>query len=159
MERGLLSNRRSKYEQLSAVFERFHDELGKLPDRRAAELCAVWEKGKLWYADLLASRQATRSELAAALEQVLRETPQILQSMPAQHRLAALKALADALAAEYPSFLEQDQVRLSKILARGSIRTESEYYLIRNRIDLLEGEGQEEELAELYSLVDKFESK
>jgi hypothetical protein len=159
MARDVSAKKRSKYEQLSAVFERFHEELGKLPDERAAQLCASWEKGKRWYADLLASRQATRSQLAAGLEQGLRETPQILESMPPLYRQVALKALASALEAEYPAFLEQDQVRLAKIRARGSIRDESEYYLVRNRIDLLEGSGEEAELVELYCLVDKFEAK
>lgn len=151
--------RRSKYDQLCAVFELFHSELGKLPDDLAVRLCKNWHEAKRFYADALASRKATRSKLASGLEQGLREMPQILSTLPAISRQAALKALAGALQVEYPGFLQQDQERLAKIRGRKVIRSESEYYLVRHNIDLLEGSNTSAELAELYALVDHYRAK
>ena len=48
---------------------------------------------------------------------------------------------------------------MNKIRARGKIRTESEYFLIRHKIDVLEGIGDTDLLTELYALVDSFGSK
>ena len=84
----------------------------------------------------------------------------LLQSMHSEARKCAVQALAAATSAHYPDFLVMDAERLAKIMTRGSIRGESEFYLVRHHVDLLEGEpSQEEELRLLYELVDRFEDR
>lgn len=152
-------SKRSKYEQLFAVSERFYTELAKQPGDFAVKQCQNWEKAKLFYADALASKKATRSQIAAGLRQGLRETPRILDSMPGPARKAAMRALAAAFQTECPDFLLQDKDRMVKIRTRKSIRTEAEFYLVRHQIDLLEETEKSTELAELYALLDQYEAR
>jgi len=84
----------------------------------------------------------------------------LLQSMSPEARKYAVQALATATSEHYPDFLIKDAERLAKIRERGSIRGEKEFRLIRQHVDLLEGEpSQNKELQLLYALVDRFESR
>ena len=86
--------------------------------------------------------------------------PDLIGEVDIQWRAAVSKALHDAVAAEYPEFLHLEAVRLEKVLARGKIRTEAEFYLVRHRIDVLEGEPElPEALRTLYALVEAFEAR
>jgi hypothetical protein len=101
-----------------------------------------------------------RSALAAGLEQGLRDIPMLLQSISPEARKSAAQALAEATSTNFPDFLAKDAERLAKIKARGSIRSENEYFLIRHQVDLLEGKPtQEQEILLLYELVEKFEGQ
>ena len=49
-------------------------------------------------------------------------------------------------------------MHLARIVERSKIKNEREYYLVRHRIDELEGaQGALDELSLLYGLVDRFE--
>ena len=49
---------------------------------------------------------------------------------------------------------------MKKVLARGKIRSETEFYCVRHEIDVLEGEpSRRKELVNLYALVDAFEAR
>jgi len=149
--------RTDKLTKLVAVFDQFHNVIAQLNDPTAERLVENWAGVRRQY---VAPLGAPRSALAAGMEQGLRETPMLLQSMPSEARKSAVQALAEATSSHYPDFLAQDAERLAKIKARGSIRTENEFYLIRHQVDLLEGEpSQEHELRLLYELVDKFEAR
>jgi hypothetical protein len=75
-------------------------------------------------------------------------------------RMQAAKALGVAIATHYPEFNEKEQARLEKIKARGRTRGESEFYLARHQVDVLEGNVQRtQELREWYALVDEFEAR
>ena len=85
--------------------------------------------------------------------------PNLISEVDVQWRWAVSRALHEALAAEYPKFLALDAKRLERILARGKIRTETEFYLVRHQIDVLEGEPElGEELRKLCALVDAYEA-
>lgn len=72
-------------------------------------------------------------------------------------RSAAISAYRDAIQAEYADFLEKDKQRLTKVLARGNVRTESEWYLLQHRVDEIEGVAEyEEELGLLYRMMDEY---
>lgn len=102
---------------------------------------------------------APRSALAAGLEQGLREMPTLLKSIHPEARKRAIEALSAAIVARYPDFLAKDAERLARIRARGAIRSENEYYLVRHHVDLLElRPQQEEDLRLLYELIDRFEA-
>lgn len=70
------------------------------------------------------------------------------------------KAWHDATLIAYPEFLAKEQQRLQKVIERGKIRTESEFYRIRHEVDVLEGRVDSQvELQQLYSLIDAYESR
>lgn len=149
--------RTDKLTRLVAAFDQFHNVIAQLDDPTANRLVESWAGVRRQYVTAVA---APRSALAAGMEQGLRETPMLLQSMPSKARRSAVQALAEAISTHCPDVLAKDAERLAKIKARGSIRSENEYYLIRHQVDLLEGEPtQEQELRLLYELVDKFEAR
>ena len=149
--------RTDKLSKLVAVFDQFHDSISGIDDPKAKRLAQNWAAIRHEYIE---PSGATRSALAGGMEQGLRETPMLLQSMKPEARRVAVQALAAAIAAHFPDFIVKDAERLAKVKERGSIRSENEFYLVRHHVDLLEGEpSKSEELQLLYTLVDKYESR
>lgn len=65
-----------------------------------------------------------------------------------------------AIEAEYPEFLRSQQDRPEKILIKGRISNESQFYLVRHAIDILEGDPtRADELSKLYRLVEQYERR
>lgn len=149
--------RPDKLTKLIAVFDEFHQALAALDDPKAKRLVENWSGIRHQYVE---PSGAPRSAFAAGMEQGLRETPMLLQSMNSEARKCAVQALAAATLAHYPDFLAKNAERLAKIRARGSIHSENEFYLVRHHVDLLEGESSKnEELRLLYELVDGYERR
>ena len=146
-----------KLTKLIAVFDQFYSAIGLLGDSVAKQLAGNWVSVRNRY---VSPEGAPRSAFAAGMEQGLRETPMLLRSMRPEARKVSADALAAAITAHYPGFLAKDAARLEKIKARGFIRSENEFYLVRHHVDVLEGElGREAELARLYELVGRFEAR
>ena len=149
--------RTDKLTKLVAVFDQFHHSIAGLDDPKAKRLVENWAGIRRQYIE---PSGAPRSAFAAGMEQGLRETPMLLQSMQPEARKRAAQALAAATSAHFPDFLVKDAERLAKIKERGSIRSENEFYLVRHHVDQLESEpSQSAELRLLYALADKFESR
>jgi hypothetical protein len=146
-----------KLTKLVAVFDQCYTAIGLSDDSVAKQLAGNWASVRSRY---VSPEGAPRSAFSAGMEQGLRETPILLESMRPEARKVAADALAAAITAHYPEFLAKDAARLDKIKARGFIRSENEFYLVRHHVDVLEGEpGREVELAQLYELVGRFESR
>jgi len=146
-----------KLARLIAAFDQFHGEIAKLEDPTAKRLVNNWTGIRDQYVTATVAR---RSALAAGMEQGLRETPILMQDMQLEAREFAAHALAAATSTHYPDFVAKEAERLTKIKARSSIRGEAEFYFVRHRIDLLEGDPRQgEELRLLYELADRFEGK
>ena len=146
-----------KLTKLVAVFDQFYTAIGLLDDPVAEQLASNWASVRNRY---VSPEGAPRSAFAAGMEQGLRETPMLLGSMRPEARKVAAEALAGAITKHYPESLAKDAVRLDRIKARGFIRSENEFYLVRHHVDALEGEpGQEAELAKLYELIGRFEAR
>jgi len=150
--------RTDKLSKLVALYDDLHTELATVEDERALRLCESWKKIRPMYAE--PTGEHPRSALATGMEQGLRETPMLLKSLPPAMRMQAAKALDVAITTHYPEFTEKEQARMEKIKARGRIRGESEFYLARHQVDVLEGNVQRaQELREWYALVDEFEAR
>jgi hypothetical protein len=153
----MMTTAKTKYEKLFAAYEEYTQAIAGLDDPMAAMLCASWETTKRTYERALAS-DGRKSQLAAGMEQGLRELPMALRAEGGKHA-AILEALHRAIARNVPDFFEQDEARLAAIVERSAIRNAKEYYLVRHRIDALEGDaGATAERDLLYKLVDRFES-
>jgi hypothetical protein len=148
----------SRLRSLVAVYDAFHQALQREVDPQAQKLCANWASVKPQYAG--SPLAGTPSQLSAGLEQGLRELPMLFQQMSAPCRVAAAQALASALQEHLPSFAAEQDERLAKVVARGSVRSEREFYLVRHAIDIAESSMQPRpELSALYSLVERYESR
>jgi hypothetical protein len=151
----------TKSEKLFAAYARFAQAISGIPDLKARELAMVASGVPAFVAEVRSRvPKPTNSQIATGLEQCLREMPDLVGGVDIQWRAAVSKALHDAVAAEYPEFLRLEAARLEKVLTRGKIRTEAEFYLVRHRIDVLEGEPElPAELQRLYALVEVFEGR
>lgn len=150
---------RTKYDKLFNVFEQFYASFPELPDRRLSDLRDSWSLAKAQYEEFLSAGES-KSRIAAGLEQGLRELPLLLADVEAKNRSQAIAALRTAVLTFYPQFAVKEAKRLEEILTTGKIRGENQYYLVRHRIDQLEGSGNSEpETSKLYRLIDDFEAR
>jgi hypothetical protein len=95
--------------------------------------------------------------LKKGLHELLRDLPHTT-SIPTQRRLFALVEQETGL--RMLDFIDRDSARLKAILARGRIRGEAEYRLVRSHVDVLEGDpGQAAALEEAYRLIGEFETR
>lgn len=103
-----------------------------------------------------ASKSARKSEIATAQLQFLGE---ILHpsNKHGNEKDEALNKSREVFYREFPEFFAKLVSKREKIIARGKIRSEDEYYLIRDHIDDIEGAPESAELlGKLYRLVDDF---
>ena len=151
----------SKSEKLLAAYACFAQAISAIPDQKAWELALVATGVPTFVAEARPQgAKPTSSQVVSGLEQGLRDLPNLISEVDSQWRGAVSKALHDAVAAEYPEFLRLETARLGKVVARGKIRTEAEFHLVRHRIDVLEAEPElPEALGRLYALVDAFKAR
>jgi hypothetical protein len=151
----------TKTDKLLAAYEHFGAAIAGIPDERAQSLYRTSAGARGFVADVRARHPAaTSSQVSAGLEQGLRETPQLIQGIAPQWRAAVSRAFHDALMKEFPAFIGLEEERLKKILARGKISSEAEFYRIRHEIDVVEGQpSRHSELESLYALVEAFDAR
>jgi hypothetical protein len=151
-------SRSDKLSKLVAVYDEFQLALNLLEDGKATMLRENWPRVRSAYANPI--KGVPRSAMAAGMEQGLRETPMLFRSMEPATRAIVGRALAKAIENHYPEFASKDTARLEKIVSRGYIRGENEYYLVRHRIDVLEDdELRLPELDQCYVLIEQFDAK
>lgn len=153
------TRKRTKYEKLTAVNARIGANFAKLGSPVLQQLGEIFARSGpgLWEQVTRDEPDVTRSQIAAGLEQSLRDFSTIVASQPKETRVAAASAFRDAVLSEYPEFFEHDRLRLKKVLERGRIRTEGEYYIVQHRLDEIEGEpALQDEVETLWSLMDNY---
>ena len=151
----------TKLDKLLAAYERFGAAIANVPDEQARSLCRTSAGVREFVADASARHpEPTASQLSAGLEQGLRETPELIQGVAAEWRGAVSRAFHEALSQDYPAFMALEEERLNKVLARGKIRSEAEFYRVRHEIDVLEGEpSRNSKLVRLYELANAYEAR
>jgi hypothetical protein len=151
----------TKTEKILSAYERFGTAIAGINDERAQVLRETSVGARAFVAEVRARNpKITSSQASSGLEQGLRETPQLILEVAPEWRAEIAKAFHDALVLEYPEFLALETERLKKVLARGKIRSEAEYYRVRHEIDIVEGDqSRHNELKVLYGLVDAFDAR
>lgn len=151
--------RRTKLQRLVATYDRFSAGIADIPDHWAEQLHRTSRDVAGSTLALLAKEGGPKpSEIASGLEQGLRETPHIIAAVSEQYRHKVSQAFYNAIAADYPDFFSKDSRRADKVLARGHIKTESEFYLVRHLVDTLEGDpSATARLQQLYTMLGAYE--
>jgi len=154
------TKRLTKVDRLVAAYERLGKELTGIPDQRVQRLRSICLGVRSFVAGAKSKNPSLRSsQIAAGLEQGLRETLTDLAGTDKQWRTRVVQASRLAVTAHYPDFLAKDAEKFEKIRARGRIRTEAEFYLVRHQVDAAEGAGNQALLGELYGLIEAYEIK
>ena len=101
---------------------------------------------------------APKSEIAKGLEQGVNDLPQFFEEIEPNLRATAFHAYYSAINSVIPDYQEKLSNKIQRIIGRGKINSESEFYLLRNRLDQIEGSGTNEESL-LYELLERYEAK
>lgn len=153
--------KKTKFTQLVSAYGQLGFALRTLGIASLAELADTWDEALNQMHAMLSEKNPpyTRSVMVGGLEQGLREAPVFFSSLPEAQRHAALKMHRRAIEAHVPDFFKLDQDVLQKVLARGQIKNENEWYLLRHRVDEIEGElSHASELEKLYTLLGDYET-
>ena len=147
----------TKLQKLLAVFDAFHTSLEALPGDYSKALIFNWKQTRSFYTNI--PEGVRPSKLASGLEEALLEMLMLFEAAPSEQRTAINKAFYQTLAKYHPEFLSKQQGRFEKILAKGRISRESEYYVIRHYVDIYEDNQEHCDLLNrLYQLIDLYES-
>ena len=88
---------------------------------------------------------APKSEIAKGLEQGINDLSLLIDDLEPNFRSKAFSAFYQAVNSVNPDYFEKQNAKIQRVIKRGKIKTESEFYLLRNRLDRIEGNGSHEE--------------
>lgn len=153
--------KKAKFTQLVDAYGQLAFELRALGSASLGELADTWDDALKQMHAMLSEKNPpyTRSVMVGGLEQGLRDTPVFFSTLPEAQRYAALKMYRRVIEAHVPDFFKRDEDVLRKVLARGRVKNENEWYLLRHRVDEIEGEpSHASELERLYTLLGDYET-
>ena len=153
------SPRKTKYDKLIALNKKLGENFARIDHSGMQYLAKLFGNAGVDNFEEIKKKEpsVTRSQIAAGLEQGIRDLSMMLPAQDPEIRSAAMSAFRDAMKSEYPEFLERDKQRLDKVLGRGHIRTENEYYLLQSRLDGIEGDPEfEDETKRLWDMMDNY---
>jgi hypothetical protein len=101
---------------------------------------------------------APKSEIAKGLEQGINDLSSLIGDLEPEFRSKAFGAYYEAVNSVNPDYFEKLNNKIQRIVKRGHIKTDSEFYLLRNRLDQIEGNGAHEENT-ISELLGQYETK
>ncbi|MDJ0927527.1 MAG: hypothetical protein QNJ73_07725 [Gammaproteobacteria bacterium] len=153
---------KTKFDRLHLIFVRLVEEWRKIQAPELHYLCDSLQKSLDQASTILDAEEpppVTRSMLAQGMEQGLREMPLVLGDLHDETRTRAIRVFNHVVNEIAPEFFERDRARLRKIMERGRVRNEAEWYQLRHRLDEIEGESEYiEEISKIYSMLGAYES-
>jgi len=99
---------------------------------------------------------APKSEIAKGLEQGINDLSLLIEDLEPNFRSKAFGAFYESVNSVNPDYFEKQNAKIQRVIKRSKIKTESEFYLLRNRLDRIEGTGTHEEKT-LIELVGQYE--
>jgi hypothetical protein len=149
-----------RFDSALAAWQALIEGLQPIPSPMVQLLVSTWPATRQKMDEMLLQPGMTRSRLADGIEGGLRETPTAWGHEPPDIRQAVMRVWQNAIETHYPAFFEKEQLRINKVLTRGKIRTEAEFYLIRHQIDCLEETRNDPDLLARYmQMIDQFEAR
>jgi hypothetical protein len=145
--------------QIIDVFDQLYGLYQPLNNAKLNQYAEAWKKTRVRCIDVIEGRVpgAKPSMMIDGLEQGLREMPEVVGSLPREIRQSALHIFDGLIEDTLPDFFAKDVALVQAIIARGRLKNDKEFYLIRSLIDRLEYQGNEDGVKELYLLVDNYE--
>jgi len=130
-----------KLEILIKTYEELSEEFGKFNDAQLESIIASWSVSlnqiNEWLNDPDCSVKS--SQIVSGFEQGLRELPSLLYELPAKIRPQSIRVLYQVVSCHLPEFYEKQKAHLEAIILKGKIKDENEWYLVRLRMDEIEG--------------------
>ena len=153
-----MPKKRTKFDKLVAVYTQIGNDFEQLDHPVLGDLAAVCFRASDVKEQLKnETPPAPPSSAVSGLEQGLRDLSLIVMNTPEDIRTTAVGCYRRALQDHYADFLEKDRIRLQKVLDRGHVRSEGEWYVLQHRLDEIEGDPQHaEEVEKLWELMDNY---
>ena len=150
-----------KLETLINLYKELAEELGKLNSPELEPLLNSWSISLGQVNEIINNpdNAIKPSQIASGFEQGLRDTHLMLSDLNAQYRSSAIEIFYKVVGSHLPSFFQKSKAQLDRIVAKGQIKNENEWYLVRHRVDEIEGQSSSDaELELLNELLGKFEA-
>jgi uncharacterized protein YciW len=151
----------TKFDKLICIYDELGRQLGALNYPELEMILKSWTMSKSQIQSALNNPESNMrpSQFVSGLEQGLNETPLILSDLAEDKRVATLKLFYRVVKSNIPDFFKKIESSLANVVTLGKIKSENEWYIVRNRIDEIEGkESSREELSVLYNLIGAYES-
>jgi len=151
--------KRTRLDKLLAVYERFGCAVDGFPDPAVQQLHGTCSGlASRARAKLSELGRAAAAPMASGLEQGVRDIPDFIAGVSPEWRPRVAQAFVRAVASEYPDFFKKDAKRWEKVLSRGRIESDVEFYLVRYQVERLEAEPDAgAQLEQLNRLLGEFE--
>lgn len=153
--------RSKKLETLVNVYKELAEELGKLNSPELEPLLNGWSVSLDQVNEIINNPDDAikPSQLVSGFEQGLRDMHLMLGDLNSQYRSSAIKVFYKVVGLHLPCFFQKSKAQLQRIVAKGQIKNESQWYLVRYRVDEIECQpNNEAELAVLNELLGNFET-
>ncbi|WP_430461457.1 hypothetical protein ACQUQU_01390 [Thalassolituus sp. LLYu03] len=153
--------RSKKLETLIILYKELAEELGKLKSPELEPLLNSWSVSLGQINEIINNpdNAIKPSQIASGFEQGLRDTHLILGDLNAQYRSSAIEIFYKVVGSHLPSFFQKCKAQLERIVEKGKIKNENEWYLVRHRVDEIERQSNNDaELEFLNELLGKFEA-
>lgn len=151
----------SKLDTLIYVYKELASELGKLNSPELEPLLNSWSVSLEQVNEIINSHDnaVKPSQIASGFEQGLRDTHLMLGELNVQYRSLAIEVFYKVVGLHLPRLFQKSKAQLERILAKGKITNENEWYLARHRVDEIKGlSNNDAELEILNQLLDKFDA-
>lgn len=152
--------RKTKFDLYFEICQRLVTALSNIDSARLSTIVDSYSKAVVQISEWVSEEKnpVPKSEIAKGLEQGVNDLPLLIDDLEPPIRSAALAAYWDTLDSVIPDYAERLAKNIQRILKRGYIKSESEFYLLRNRLDQIEGSGSEEESA-IDQLLTQYETE
>lgn len=139
--------RKTKFDLYFEICQRLVTALSNIDSARLSTIVDSYSKAVDQISEWVSEEKnpVPKSAIAKGLEQGVNDLPMLIDDLEPPIRSAALTAYWAALDSVIPDYAERLSKNIQRILKRGYIKSESEFYLLRNRLDKIEGSGSEEE--------------
>jgi len=150
-----------KLNTLVIVYRELSEELSKLNSEELEPLLKSWALSLEQINEITSNPNSSvkPSQIASGFEQGLRDTHLLLSDLPRQYRSPAVKIFYKIVGSHLSNFFEKNKAQLERIVAKNQIKSENEWYIVRHRVDEIEGQSNNDaELEVLNDLLGKFEA-
>lgn len=151
--------RKSKFEKYLEIYRRLIAEFAKIESEKLANITASWKISlndmESWLA--MPNTPVSRSKLAIGLELGISEFPSLIENIE-RHKKAQISTIFyDIVSSLAPDYWDKQAKQINAIVERNLIKSEQEFYLIRNYLDKLEANGNTEEYKKIDELLTAYE--
>lgn len=137
---GIPAESKNKLLSLLRVYDKVYEEFRRFENPFLDRMAESWFKCRGKYYEIVDGqvKGVRTTSLIGGLEQGLLELPNIISALPSELYERAYSSYKNALREGAPNLLEKVDATLQKVVDRGVIVSEQEFYLVRQAVETME---------------------